>query len=795
MDALPQSIMRSARAFLLALPVLAVAIWAPAASAMTFSGVTNYGVGSEPNTVAISNFNGDSNPDIVTVNETSNNVSVLLGSSNGSFSPAPGSPFAVNSLPDAIAISDLNGDAREDLVVANQNSDDISILMGVSNGSFTGPTNLSAVPPPTTINDPAGITNTATAITVADTSAFSASGLIRIDNEVISYTGMTATSFTGCARGVNATTTAAHANGAAVIQVAGDGPTGVAVADFDNDSYPDVVVTNEISNTISVMMGKSPRGTFNSASSIPTGVAPQAVIVANFNGDSNLDLAVVNEAPTSGVGSVAVLFGAGDGTFTQSVSYPYGSRRPASMVLGDFDGDSKSDDFAVANFASNDVSIFLGSSNGTFARPADVPLPGGSSPVSVDTGDFNKDSKPDLAVDNEGTHDVTLLFGAGNGNFGSPLSIVLPTSNLSPQMAAVGDLNGDSFLDLAVADKLFNRASVLFALEPNTTINSGPSSLTNDPTPTFTFSSNDQSSTFQCKVDGGAFTSCTSPHTTATLPDGARTIQVRAIDNGGHIDSSPATWSFTLDTVPPPIPTLTDSDPGSGANDNSPKIRGTAATGATVTIYTTADCSGSPTATGTAAQFNTTGFPVSVPDNSTTDFYATASDPAGNVSGCSTSSVTYVEVSPPPPPPPPDPGPGTPPGGGGPAGPSGPPGTPVVVDVTPPVMTIGGKSLKVSSSGSLSLSLACPASEPGGCSGSVALESSVKVGKAKRKLKLGTGSFKIGGGKNAAVKLRLSKKNRLVVKKLRKIRVQVIVKARDQVGNAKTSVTYLILKA
>jgi hypothetical protein len=110
-------------------------------------------------------------------------------------------------------------------------------------------------------------------------------------------------------------------------------------------------------------------------------------------------------------------------------------------------------------------------------------------------------------------------------------------------------------------------------------------------------------------------------------------------------------------------------------------------------------------------------------------------------------------------------------------------------------MTIGGRSAKLSAGGAVSLALRCPASEPGGCSGRVALEAAVKVGDAKRKVKLGTGSFKIGGGKNAAVKLRLSKKHRLLVKKLRKVRVIVFINARDQFGNAKTSVKNLTLKA
>ena len=86
---------------------------------------------------------------------------------------------------------------------------------------------------------------------------------------------------------------------------------------------------------------------------------------------------------------------------------------------------------------------------------------------------------------------------------------------------------------------------------PQTTINSGPSGPTNDSTPTYAFSSNEAGSTFECRVDAGAWTSCTSPNTTASLADGAHTFEVRAIDVAGNVDATPASRGFTVDTVAP----------------------------------------------------------------------------------------------------------------------------------------------------------------------------------------------------------------------------------------------------
>jgi large repetitive protein len=99
---------------------------------------------------------------------------------------------------------------------------------------------------------------------------------------------------------------------------------------------------------------------------------------------------------------------------------------------------------------------------------------------------------------------------------------------------------------------------------PDTTITSGPTGPTNDSTPTFAFSSSESGSTFQCQVDAGAWATCTSPWTTASLSDGAHSVSVRATDAPGNTDASPATRSFTVSTAPPPDTTAPDTTIGSG---------------------------------------------------------------------------------------------------------------------------------------------------------------------------------------------------------------------------------------
>ena len=188
-----------------------------------------------------------------------------------------------------------------------------------------------------------------------------------------------------------------------------------------------------------------------------------------------------------------------------------------------------------------------------------------------------------------------------------------------------------------------------------TQIDAHPADLSGSADATFTFSATDSGSgvaSFECRRDsaeGSAWSSCTSPKSYLSLADGRHSFEVRAVDQSGKADPSPAAFSWTIDTIAPAAPTISASDPASPANDNHPKLRGLAETGSTVTIY---DAAGGPgectpadaTATGSASAFFSIGLPVTVSDNTTSRFRASATDAAGNTSACS-NELDYAEVS------------------------------------------------------------------------------------------------------------------------------------------------------
>ena len=103
----------------------------------------NFGVGIAPFSVAVGDFNNDTNLDLAVANAGSNTVSILLGNGNGTF-VTPAVNFGVGNTPQSVAVGDFNNDTNLDLAVANAGfinnpSNVVSILIGNGNGTFVTP--------------------------------------------------------------------------------------------------------------------------------------------------------------------------------------------------------------------------------------------------------------------------------------------------------------------------------------------------------------------------------------------------------------------------------------------------------------------------------------------------------------------------------------------------------------------------------------------------------------------------------------------------------------------------------
>ena len=145
-----------------------------------------------------------------------------------------------------------------------------------------------------------------------------------------------------------------------------------------------------------------------------------------------------------------------------------------------------------------------------------------------------------------------------------------PTRRSSPATSTRGAFTvaaeGVTTVKYRAFDRIGNDTGVLAqtvridTVAPDTTIDSAPAAATQDTTPTFAFSSAEPGTTFQARVDGGAWAAETSPLTLAPLAEGTYTFEVRAIDAAGNVDATPASFIFTVDLTPANT-TITSSPP------------------------------------------------------------------------------------------------------------------------------------------------------------------------------------------------------------------------------------------
>ncbi len=354
--------------------------------------------------VAVADVNGDGKLDLVVANGCidsycSGSVGVLLSNGDGTFQPAmtygSGGQYTMR-----LAIADVNGDGKPDVIVAQECrppfcSGSVGVLLGNGDGTF-------------------------------QTAVGYASG------------GFEARS--------------------------------VAVADVNADGKPDVIVASctdgDCDGLVAVLLGNGD-GTFQKPVTYSSGgQSAEFVAISDVNGDGRPDLLVANGCVASncGQGAMAVMLGNGDGTFRAPVQYASGGVYPMSLSVADLNGDGKFDVVTANNEKTGggggaEVGVLLGNGDGTF-QSATSYYAGGVPTywfTAAAVSDVNGDGKPDVVVasgctststcQNEGV--VGVLLGNGNGTF-QPVMTFNSGGYLSGWVA-VGDVNGDGRPDVLVA--------------------------------------------------------------------------------------------------------------------------------------------------------------------------------------------------------------------------------------------------------------------------------------------------------------------------------------------------------
>jgi hypothetical protein len=247
-------------------------------------------------------------------------------------------------------------------------------------------------------------------------------------------------------------------------------------------------------------------------------------------------------------------------------------------------------------------------------------------------------------INGNGAFDVTPFGGSTRVLFATSEQLVPGDTDSEPDLYAYEE-GRTSLVSTAVPDP---PAPLLEALSPASPANE------NHPAVRGTAQPQSQVEVFsgpQCSgapLAEGSAAELASPGLTVTVPDDSTTtLYAQAIDDNGNAGPCSGGLSYVEDSTAQP-PSLTSTDPAGPANDNSPRVRGSAESGSTVLIFSDSKCAGTPLATGSAAELAGAGITAAAADNQTTRYYGTIVDPAGNASGCSSASPAYIEDSQPP---------------------------------------------------------------------------------------------------------------------------------------------------
>jgi type II secretory pathway component GspD/PulD (secretin) len=331
----------------------------------TFASQVTYATGTDPVSIAIGQFNSGSTAtnsidfaDIAVANKAANTVSILLGAANGDGTFQPKTDIPTGRAPVAVVSAnfhDLNGVAGAvDLAVANQGDNTISIFQGNGNGTFRTPTLITL---------PAGFEPTSLA--AAELTGDGHQDLVVADQG-------------------NNTFSVLLGNGDGTFQTRKDYPTGaapvyVALGDFNNEGALDIVTANHGGNSVSVYYNQIsnqniPTGTFLAGTTrdFPAGNGPTSIAVADYNLDGLADLAVSDQTDNA----VSLILNLGSNLFAANVELPVGTA-PVSVTTADFNADGMPD-VATANNGSANVTVILNTTSlfGSGLATSGTPYPG-----------------------------------------------------------------------------------------------------------------------------------------------------------------------------------------------------------------------------------------------------------------------------------------------------------------------------------------------------------------------------------------------------------------------------------
>jgi len=351
--------------------------------------------------------------------------------------------ISVGNAPASVVLADFDRNGKLDLAVANSGSKNVSILLGDGKGGFA---------PATGSPFPAG--DNPSDIAVGDVN-----GDGKLDLAFANHDTSYLVVLTGDGKGGFR-----PAPGSPFTVQSKPHPHGVAMADFNGDSKPDLVTDDWQNDRVTVLFNDGKGGFLSPGASFPVGKMPYHKLrAADVNRDGQADIVTTNFEG----GNVTILLADGKGTFKQASGSPFeANRQPFGIAIGDLNGDGNPD-LAVAHYSghitdtSGDrMSILIGTGDGMFRLSWSQAAPG-KAPTNVAIGDVNGDGIADAVFGNYGNSSVTIVLGSRREfsvASGPPITV-----GSHPSSVAVGDLNGDGKADIVTTNQEDNDVTVLLS--------------------------------------------------------------------------------------------------------------------------------------------------------------------------------------------------------------------------------------------------------------------------------------------------------------------------------------------
>jgi hypothetical protein len=410
------------------LPLICAKSFAAQFSASTLANHVDFSAGGGLVSVGVADLTGDGLKDLVAISIGSDglyvfpNRSVMGSITSSSFSYLA---FSCPGGPHGIAVGDLDGDGKMDVVVGNQGSDNISIFRNAHGTAEFGSESLGSP-----VNFAAG--GSPRHVTLRDLD-----GDGKLDIIIAKGTGSSCSILRNISTGAGITTASFDTR---LDLPAITGSYNIAVGDLNGDGKPELVVANSFASTISIFINSSISGSIDADSfatriEFAVGSGPISVTISDFDGDGKPDIAVAN----ANANTVSFLRNSSSGGLIDANSF--GPRfdfstggYPYSIASGDLDGDGMPD-LAVANSSGNSVSLYRNTATnsilGTNSFQSKVDFAIGSGPRTIELADLDGDSRLDVAVANLSSASVSVLRNATAYNTNQPPVILAQPSSQS----------------------------------------------------------------------------------------------------------------------------------------------------------------------------------------------------------------------------------------------------------------------------------------------------------------------------------------------------------------------------